>query len=80
MFHAITKYGVTGKAINNQIIDVSFLNPRDFSNNKHKSIDDRPYGGGPGMLMSCEPLYFSIKKTTSKCNNFRFLKNKIVFN
>ncbi|QNS02064.1 MAG: tRNA (guanosine(37)-N1)-methyltransferase TrmD [Buchnera aphidicola (Pentalonia nigronervosa)] len=62
MFHAITKYGVTGKAINNQIIDVSFLNPRDFSNNKHKSIDDRPYGGGPGMLMSCEPLYFSIKK------------------
>ncbi|QCI18559.1 tRNA (guanosine(37)-N1)-methyltransferase TrmD [Buchnera aphidicola (Aphis nasturtii)] len=65
MFTAISNYGVTGKAIQKKIIDLSFLNPRDFTEHKYKSIDDRPYGGGPGMLMSVKPLYLSIKHAKS---------------
>lgn len=72
MFNAITNYGVTGKAIKKKIIDINFLNPRNFTNNKHKSVDDRPYGGGPGMLMSIEPLYLAIQH--AKC----LLKNATI--
>lgn len=65
MFYSISNYGVTGKAIQKKIINLNYLNPRDFAKNKYKSIDDRPYGGGPGMLMSVQPLYSSIKKAKS---------------
>lgn len=65
MFRAITDYGVIGKAIKKNIINIDFLNPRNFTNNKYRSIDDRPYGGGPGMLMSVEPLYLSIQHAKS---------------
>ncbi len=65
MFHAISNYGVIGQAIQKNIVNLSFLNPRDFSKNKYKSIDDRPYGGGPGMLMSMQPLYLSINYSKS---------------
>ncbi|ANZ22599.1 tRNA (guanine-N1)-methyltransferase [Buchnera aphidicola (Diuraphis noxia)] len=65
MFRAITNYGIIKKAIQNNIINIDFINPRDFSQNKYKSIDDRPYGGGPGMLMSAEPLYLSIQHAKS---------------
>lgn len=61
MFYAITNYGVTGKAIHKKIINIQLFNPRDFTDNKYKSVDDRPYGGGPGMLMSVKPLYSAIQ-------------------
>ncbi|AYN24677.1 tRNA (guanosine(37)-N1)-methyltransferase TrmD [Buchnera aphidicola] len=61
MFYAITNYGVIGKAIHKKIINIKFFNPRDFTDNKYKSVDDRPYGGGPGMLMSVKPLYSAIQ-------------------
>ncbi|QCI20530.1 tRNA (guanosine(37)-N1)-methyltransferase TrmD [Buchnera aphidicola (Brachycaudus cardui)] len=66
MFRAITDYGITSRAIKKKIIDINFLNPRNFTKNKYKSIDDRPYGGGPGMLMSAEPLYLSIQHAKSE--------------
>ncbi len=66
MFHAITNYGITGKAVKKKIININFLNPRNFTKNKYKSVDDRPYGGGPGMLMSFEPLYLAIQHAKSK--------------
>ncbi|AAM67935.1 tRNA (guanosine(37)-N1)-methyltransferase TrmD [Buchnera aphidicola] len=72
MFYAITNYGVTGKAIRKNIINIKFFNPRDFTDNKYKSVDDRPYGGGPGMLMSAKPLYLAIK------NAKNLLKSAIV--
>ncbi|MDE5285607.1 MAG: tRNA (guanosine(37)-N1)-methyltransferase TrmD, partial [Buchnera aphidicola] len=65
MFHAITNYGVIGKAIHSKIINLKLLNLRDFSQNKNKSVDDRPYGGGPGMLMTAKPLYLAINKAKS---------------
>ena len=56
MFDSITKYGVTGRAAGKKLYNLHTWNPRDFTENIHRSVDDRPYGGGPGMVMSAEPL------------------------
>lgn len=60
MFKALTDYGVTGRAITQQLLQVSLQNPRDFATDVHKTVDDRPYGGGPGMVMKVEPLRSAI--------------------
>lgn len=60
MFQAITQYGVTGRAIKSGLVEVDFFNPRDFTHDRHKTVDDRPYGGGPGMLMKVQPLKDAI--------------------
>ena len=60
MFDAITQYGVTGRAIRNGLIEFHTWNPRDFTHDKHRTVDDRPYGGGPGMLMMVQPLRDAI--------------------
>ena len=60
MFKAITEYGVTGRAIKQNLLQVRCWNPRDFTHDKHKTVDDRPYGGGPGMLMMVQPLKDAI--------------------
>ena len=60
MFDAINKYGITSRALQNNIYDLQFWNPRDFTTDNHKTVDDRPYGGGPGMVMLAEPLGKSI--------------------
>ncbi|WP_338268748.1 tRNA (guanosine(37)-N1)-methyltransferase TrmD [Marinomonas pontica] len=62
MFQAITQYGVTGRAIKSGLVEVDFFNPRDFTHDKHKTVDDRPYGGGPGMLMKVQPLKDAIAR------------------
>ncbi len=59
MFEAI-KSGITGRAIRNGLMDLEITNPRDFTKDKHKTVDDRPYGGGPGMLMKVQPLEDAI--------------------
>ena len=60
MFKAITEYGVTGRAVKQNLLQVRCWNPRDFTHDKHKTVDDRPYGGGPGMLMMVQPLKDAI--------------------
>jgi tRNA (guanine37-N1)-methyltransferase len=61
MFDAITEYGVTGRAVKKGQLDIQYWNPRDFTEDKHRTVDDRPYGGGPGMVMKVEPLQKAIK-------------------
>ncbi|MFC0970289.1 tRNA (guanosine(37)-N1)-methyltransferase TrmD [Pasteurella multocida] len=61
MFKAITEFGVTGRAIKQNLLQVRCWNPRDFTHDKHKTVDDRPYGGGPGMLMMVQPLRDAIQ-------------------
>ena len=56
MFDAITRSGVTRRAFENAVYELVLWNPRDFSSNAYRSVDDRPYGGGPGMVMLPEPL------------------------
>jgi tRNA (guanine37-N1)-methyltransferase len=53
--------GITGRAIKDQLLTIDVWNPRDFATDKHKSVDDRPYGGGPGMVMMPEPLAAAIQ-------------------
>ena len=60
MFKAITEFGVTGRAVKHNLLQVQCYNPRDFTHDKHKTVDDRPYGGGPGMLMMVQPLRDAI--------------------
>ncbi|WP_019675367.1 tRNA (guanosine(37)-N1)-methyltransferase TrmD [Arsukibacterium perlucidum] len=61
MFDAITQYGVTGRAVKQGIMQLQCFNPRDFTTDKHRTVDDRPYGGGPGMLMMVQPLTEAIR-------------------
>jgi tRNA (guanine37-N1)-methyltransferase len=56
MFEAVTESGVTGRARERRLYDLVLWNPRDFAANSYRSVDDRPYGGGPGMVMMAEPL------------------------
>ncbi len=56
MFTALTGAGITGRAVDNQLISLHYWNPRDFVSSQYKSVDDRPYGGGPGMVMLAQPL------------------------
>jgi tRNA (guanine37-N1)-methyltransferase len=60
MFSAISEYGVTGRAVKRGLIQIECWNPRDFTHDKHRTVDDRPYGGGPGMLMMVQPLRDAI--------------------
>jgi len=53
-------YGVTGRAIEREIVSLSVWNPRDYTNDRHKTVDDRPYGGGPGMVMKYQPLHDAV--------------------
>lgn len=54
------EHGITGRALKEGLIKITCWNPRDFTKNKHRSVDDRPYGGGPGMVMMAEPLQGAI--------------------
>ena len=56
MFDAIVDYGITGRAIERGMLTLKTVNPRDFTEDRHRTVDDRPYGGGPGMVMKVEPL------------------------
>ncbi|WP_300318925.1 tRNA (guanosine(37)-N1)-methyltransferase TrmD [Idiomarina sp.] len=65
MFSAVTGFGVTGRAIKEGLLEVSIWNPRDFTHDRHRTVDDRPYGGGPGMLMMVQPLVDAIEAAKS---------------
>ena len=60
MLQAVTDYGVTGRAVQQGLLQVTGVNPRNFTHDKHRTVDDRPYGGGPGMLMKVQPLRDAI--------------------
>lgn len=69
MFSALSDYGVTGRAIQNGLVQLGTINPRDYTDDRHNTVDARPYGGGPGMVMMVEPLRDAIvaaKKVLSK--------------
>lgn len=61
-------YGVTGKAIDTGIVQLNTWNPRDYTHDRHKSVDDRPYGGGPGMVMKYQPLFDAVSAAKKNAN------------
>ena len=60
MFAAVSDYGVTGRAVQKGLLNISCCNPRDYTTDRHQTVDDRPYGGGPGMVMMTAPLEEAI--------------------
>lgn len=68
MFSAVSEYGITGRAVKSGLIDVHCWNPRDFTCDRHRTVDDRPYGGGPGMVMLAEPLSQAIRAASEAQN------------
>ncbi len=60
MFNKVFEGGVLGRAIDRGLVAINPVNIRDFSRDRHKRVDDYPYGGGAGMIMMAEPLYYAI--------------------
>ena len=66
MVMTIAEYGVVGRAVERELVSVACQNPRDFTDDKHRKVDDRPYGGGPGMVMKYEPAAAAIAAAREK--------------
>ena len=78
MFDAITRYGITQRAVDVGIIDFASWNPRDFTHDNYRRVDDRPYGGGPGMVMLPTPLEDAIAAAKARQAQFGF-EPKVVY-
>jgi tRNA (guanine37-N1)-methyltransferase len=61
LFEAHLQASLLGKAIEKDVLKIGLTNPRKFTANVHHSVDDAPYGGGPGMVMQCEPLFDAVE-------------------
>jgi tRNA (guanine37-N1)-methyltransferase len=66
MFSALTQHGITSRALNRELYQLQVMNPRVFTSDNHKTVDDRPYGGGPGMVMLAEPLAKAIAEAKQR--------------
>lgn len=60
MFSALSEYGITGRAVRQQLLRLYYFSPRDYTQDRHRTVDDKPYGGGPGMLMKTGPVSQAI--------------------
>ncbi|OOZ37730.1 tRNA (guanosine(37)-N1)-methyltransferase TrmD [Solemya velesiana gill symbiont] len=69
MFENMIGEGVTGRAIERGQVDLALWNPRDYAHDVHRTVDDRPYGGGPGMVMKIEPLEAAIEDAKAAAPN-----------
>ncbi|WP_352419580.1 tRNA (guanosine(37)-N1)-methyltransferase TrmD [Proteiniborus sp.] len=76
MFHSFLNVSIIGRAVNCNVAQINCINIRDFSKDKHKRVDDYPFGGGPGMVMSPEPIYSAIEATKSENSRIIYLSPK----
>ena len=79
MFNAVTDYGITGKANRNNIFCLNTWNPRDFTSDNYRTVDDSPYGGGPGMVMMAKPLEDAIIQAKARQNNVGIEKPVVAY-
>ncbi len=66
MFEALKRFGISSRALEKNLYEMHLWNPRDFTNDNHRTVDDRPYGGGPGMVMLAEPLQKAIESAVDR--------------
>ena len=66
MVDTIGEFGVVGRAKRRELISIDIDNPRDYTNDVHRTVDDRPYGGGPGMVMKYEPVAAALKASQDR--------------
>ena len=78
MFDAISQHGITSRALENKLCDLNLWNPRDYTTDNHRTVDDRPYGGGPGMVMLAEPLAQAIEAAKARQLAAGVAKPKVV--
>lgn len=77
-FESYLSESIIARAIKNKKITVSLYDPRDVTKDKHKKVDDTPYGGGPGMVMSVDPIVRAVKKAQQKIKRRKNTKIKII--
>lgn len=78
MFDAITKYGVTRRAAEQKKFELQTWNPREFTEDNHRTVDDRPFGGGPGMVMLVEPLVKAIGAAKAAQASSGMVKSRVI--
>jgi tRNA (guanine37-N1)-methyltransferase len=79
MFAALTQSGVTRRAHEQGLWNLSIWNPRDFTTDRHRTVDDRPYGGGPGMVMLAKPLEATINAAKQRQVDMGLPAPRVVF-
>jgi tRNA (guanine37-N1)-methyltransferase len=79
MFAALTQSGVTRRAFEQERWGLTLWNPRDFTTDRHRTVDDRPYGGGPGMVMLARPLEATINAAKERQASMGLPKPRVVF-
>ena len=78
MVNSVAEYGVTSRAKEKGLIALNCINPRDYAKDKHRTVDDRPYGGGPGMVMRADILLSAIRDAKQKAS--KLVKNsKVIY-
>ena len=73
IFTAVKDFGITSRAKKRGLWNVHFWNPRDVTTDLHRTVDDRPFGGGPGMVMMAEPLFQTLQCIRASGNNGRVI-------
>lgn len=79
MFSALTGSGITRRAFEEKRCSLTLWNPRDFTHDRHKTVDDRPYGGGPGMVMMAQPLEEAILAAKDRLAHSGIVGARVVF-
>lgn len=79
MFEAVTEAGITGRARDRGIFGLVAWNPRDFARNSYRTVDDRPYGGGPGMVMMAEPLERAVSAARQRQASAGVQKPRVIY-
>ncbi len=78
MFAALTEYGVSGRAVKNGLVRLKCWDPRDFTSDNYRTVDDRPFGGGPGMVMLVEPLDLALTAVKTELRRLGVLQPRMV--
>ncbi len=73
MVRALLRYGVMGRAVQRELLHVDVFNPRDYTRDRHRTVDERPYGGGPGMVLKVEPMRDAIRAAREAAGAARVL-------
>ncbi|HMW50241.1 MAG TPA: tRNA (guanosine(37)-N1)-methyltransferase TrmD, partial [Cellvibrionaceae bacterium] len=79
MFSAFANLGVTGRAVKQGLIKLHCISPRDFAFDRHQTVDDRPFGGGPGMVMMVEPLRKALQQAKDMLAASGALQSKVIY-
>ena len=69
MLVAVRNFGISGRALNRGLLTINAWNPRDYTQDRHRTVDDRPYGGGPGMVLKVEPLRAALRSAQAAADS-----------